>query len=68
MNSEKYIELLGDVLIPFMEQPDCENGIFQQYNAPIHISRLSKEWFRSKNIQIMYAPLISTQLQICGES
>ena len=25
--SEKYTDLLGEVLIPFMEQPDCENDI-----------------------------------------
>ncbi|KMQ83311.1 transposable element tc3 transposase [Lasius niger] len=62
MNSEKYTELLEDVLIPFMEDTDCENGIFQQDNAPIHNSKLSKEWFRSKNIQLMKWPARSPDL------
>ena len=62
MNSEKYTELLADLLIPFMEQPDCENGIFQQDNAPIHNSRLNKKWFWNKNIQLMQWPARSPDL------
>ena len=53
MNSEKYTNLLEDVLIPFMEEEGAEECIFQQDNASIHTSRVTKEWFQRKNIELM---------------
>lgn len=62
MNSEKYIELLEEVLLDFGECQDTENFIFQQDNAAIHVSRYSREWFNRKNIELLKWPARSPDL------
>lgn len=65
MNSGNYIELLDNVLIQFHEEMSdkCNNEmIFQQDNAAIHVSRLSKSWFESKNLTVLEWPARSPDL------
>ena len=62
MNSDRYIELLDNVLIEFMENFMQEDCIFQQDNAAIHVSKLSKAWFDHRNITLMKWPARSPDL------
>lgn len=59
MNFHKYTDLLEDVLISYLNNSDEENCIFQQDNAPIHVSNESKQWFRDKNISLLEWPACS---------
>ena len=51
MNSEKYIKMLEDELLPVGHNLGGENWTFQQDNAPIHVSKKSKSWFEEKRIR-----------------
>lgn len=53
MNSEKYIEMIEDVLINFTDEKVDGDFIFQQDNASIHASKLSIEGFQSKEIELL---------------
>ena len=53
MNSTAYIEMIEDVLIDFTDQNMDGDFIFQQDNAAIHVSRQSKDWFNSKEIELL---------------
>jgi len=51
VNSRDYINLLQDNFLPYLDSlEDKENLIFQEDNAPIHTSRLSKEWKARNNL------------------
>lgn len=43
MNADKYIDLLEDNLIPFVEENHDESVIFQQDNAAAHDKKKTKE-------------------------
>ncbi|KAK2581558.1 hypothetical protein KPH14_005209 [Odynerus spinipes] len=62
MNSEKYIDLLEDCLIPFIEDNHEENVVYQQDNAAIHTSKKSREWFRQKDLPLLNWPARSPDL------
>lgn len=62
MTSDRYIELLDGVLIEFMEDFMQEDCIFQQDNAAIHVSNMSKAWFDNKKITLMKWPARSPDL------
>lgn len=62
MDSGQYINMLDDVLINFMEEEPEAEYIFQQDNAPIHVSRKSLEWFHGKDIQVLTWPACSPDL------
>ena len=62
MNSEKYVDLLENVLIQFIEDSGVNNPTFQQDNAPIHTARHSKIWFEEKNIKLLKWPACSPDL------
>ena len=47
-NSARYINVLAKSLVPFMNRLDTNNAIFQQDNAAIHTSKLTKDWFKTK--------------------
>jgi hypothetical protein len=53
MNSKSYINMIEDVLINFTDEKMDGDFIFQQDNASIHVSRLSKEWFQFKEIELL---------------
>jgi hypothetical protein len=59
MNFEMYLELLEDVLVPYIENEGDEELIFQQDNASIHVSKQSKAWFNDKNITLLEWPACS---------
>ena len=40
-----------------MNRRDTNNAIFQQDNAAIHTSKLTKNWFKTKIIAVLYCPL-----------
>ena len=50
-NSEKYIELLNDVLINFGDDSLGNNWLFQQDNAAIYKSKTTKSFLSSRNMQ-----------------
>ena len=62
MNSEKYIELLEDVLLECCDDIGGENFIFQQDGASIHASKTTTEWLKSKNIETLPHPAVSPDL------
>lgn len=62
MNSEKYGELLENVLLPYLDETEFVNPIFQQDNAPIHVSKYMKKWFVDHNVQILDWPAKSPDL------
>ena len=64
INSEKYTEMLDDVLIQFHEEHGDKELIFQQDNAAIHVSRISKSYFSSKQKTIMNSPAKSPDLNL----
>lgn len=61
-NSEMYTEMLDDVLVEYIEDTMDDSIIFQQDNAPIHVSRHSKAWFEDKGIHLLEWPDCSPDL------
>jgi hypothetical protein len=62
MNSKAYIEMIEDVLIDFTDEVMDGNFVFQQDNATIHVSRESKQWFESKEIDLLDWPPCSPDM------
>ena len=51
INAKKYIDLIEDCLIPFIEENHEENIILQQDNTVIYNTKKTQEYrFRSKNL------------------
>ena len=42
-----------------MNRLDTNNAIFQLDNANIHTSKLTKDWFKTKNIEVLDRPIKS---------
>jgi len=61
-NSQRYIDVLEKSLLPFLSVTHNNNATFQQDNAAIHTSRVTKNWFQEKNIQVMDWPAKSPDL------
>ena len=65
INSKTYITILSSYLVPF-QHTVCElterGAIFQQDNAPIHIAKITKEWFKTNKIVIIDWPANSPDL------
>jgi len=62
INSQMYTDLLESELISFAEEFHGEDWIFQQDNAPIHVSRYTRSFLESKNIPLLEWPAISPDL------
>lgn len=62
MNSQNYTDMLEDILIPFIEENMTEDVIFQQDNAAIHVSRHSINWFNDKDLELLFHPACSPDL------
>ena len=54
-NSQRYIEVLEKSFLPFLSLTHY-NATFQQDHAAIHTSRVTKNWFQAKNIQVLDWP------------
>lgn len=57
MNSDKYITLLQNRVVPLLSQmfPDG-NGIFQQDSAPCHVSKKCMNFFRENKVNVLKWP------------
>src|SRR5688572_29993593 len=58
INSQKYIDILNNNLIPFMEglEEEVVEYEFQQDNATVHTSKLTMTFFDDSNINLMKWP------------
>lgn len=63
-NSTKYIEILNDSAIKIMNLNYKCKIVFQQDNAPIHSSRLTREFLRTSGIKPIEWPPYSPDLNI----
>lgn len=57
MYSEKYIDMLDDILIDYFEENADTSFIFQQDNASIRVSNKSKEFFHLARYQYLTGQL-----------
>jgi transposase len=57
-NSQRYTDMLETALMPFMDN----DLTFMQDNAPIHVSKHSKEWFENNGIKLLQWPARSPDL------
>ncbi|CAK9806319.1 Transposable element Tc3 transposase [Anthophora plagiata] len=63
INSERYVDMLDGALIPFLEDTVGEREfIFQQDNAAIHVSKYSREWFKTRDIPLIEWPACSPDM------
>src|SRR6185436_7383414 len=62
LNSDRYIELLEEQLIPFLNNLGKENHIFQDDNAPCHTSKKTKTWKNDNEIEFLPWPAQSSDL------
>src|SRR5688572_9469209 len=62
LNSDKYIELLENYLVPFLIDLGIENHIFQDDNAPCHASIKTKTWKEDNLIEILPWPAQSPDI------
>lgn len=59
----KYIEMLENYLLPFINNLEDKNSyIFQDDNAPIHTATITKNWIRNNNIKKLLWPAQSPDL------
>ncbi|KAF2882978.1 hypothetical protein ILUMI_23206 [Ignelater luminosus] len=56
INSKKYLEILNDHLLPNATFFAGNNWKFQQDNAAVHTSRLGKQWFSDRNVDLLGWP------------
>ena len=63
-DSAGYSKTLRDNLLPFAAETLGETWTFQQDNASIHRSKVTKKWFKDNNIEVMPWPAKSPDLNI----
>jgi hypothetical protein len=61
-SSADYIRVLTDHLLPIGEAIGGQNWIFQQDNAPIHTSGMTRNWFQANNVRVLDWPSYSPDL------
>ena len=49
-----------------MNHLDSNNAIFQQDNTAIHTSKFTKDWFKTKNIEVLDWPTKSPNRKLVG--
>ena len=62
LNSERYIQLLQQSLLPFFPHLLPNGGQFQQDNAPAHGSKETKEFFKNNDIDVFPWPSASPDM------
>ena len=54
MTANKYIEVLENYLLPFINDLENKNNcIFQDNNASIHTAKITKKWKGNNNITVL---------------
>lgn len=61
LNSMRYWKLLADNLVPLLDEIGHDLK-FQQDNAPIHATKLMREWFAQAGISLIHWPAKSSDL------
>ena len=61
-DSECYINTLENFLLPMSQICHEEDWVFQQDNAPIHISKLTMRWFNHKKVALVSCSACSPDL------
>ena len=61
-NSQNYIDIIEKSMIPIININYKDDMIYQQDNAPIHVSKFSKNSFLTKNIKTLLWPANSPDL------
>lgn len=64
MNSAKYCKVLEEFLFPFAAETLGERWVFQQDNASVHTSNLTKKWFVDNSVSVLDWPAKSPDLNI----
>ena len=55
-NAEKYVRILADQLIPLVNLYHGGNAVYQQENASIQTSKLTKKWISDNQIYVLKWP------------
>ena len=55
-NAQKYVNVLETSLFPFDEVHHGQDFIFQQNNASINTAKVTKAWFKYKNVTALNWP------------
>jgi transposase len=56
LNANVYVNILEQVMLPFVAQAFPDNFTFQQDNCPIHTSAIAQNWFRDNDINVLPWP------------
>lgn len=62
LDSEGYQHMLEHALLPVAEQIAGSSWIFQQDNAPVHVSQSTRRWFERNGARILDWPSLSPDL------
>ena len=62
MNSLDYQKVVGDALDHYQRRLNGLPIVFQQDNAPIHVSRSTRRWFENRNVPLLDWPNRSPDL------
>ncbi|GBO29279.1 Transposable element Tc3 transposase [Araneus ventricosus] len=62
MNSESYVDVLADNLLPEAPLITSADYLFQQDNASLHVSQTLKSWFRANFVKLIDWPAKSPDL------
>ena len=56
MNSDRYVDMLGESLLPEVPLITSGDYIFQQDNASIHVSKSAKLWLEANSVNLLDWP------------
>jgi hypothetical protein len=62
LNANVYVNILEQVMLPFVAQAFPNNFTFQQDNCPIHTSAIAQNWFRDNDINVLPWPCRSPDI------
>jgi len=62
INGERYAHIIERYVLPEIRRVYGSNFLFQQDNAPAHVSKQAKEMFERNQVQLMEWPPLSTDL------
>ena len=61
-NTAAYLRIMEDNLLPFFDEEMPVGWIYQQDNAPIHVSESARSWFHGQGVRLMVWPSRSPDL------